>query len=102
MDTKWNGTNHDPGVDLEYYVASQIQEAVEGVEEAPGVVRVKPQKHPRLRAWTGLVALLVGFALLVKGADAFVKCSEDHVSHDFKVIEAAEILPKSQGNRRQF
>ena len=62
MDTKWNGTNHDPGVDLEYYVASQIQEAVEGVEEAPGVVRVKPQKHPRLRAWTGLVALLVGFA----------------------------------------
>ena len=45
----WNGTNHDPGVDLEYYVASQIQEAVEGVEEAPGVVRVKPQKHPRLR-----------------------------------------------------
>ena len=65
MDTKWNGTNHDPGVDLEYYVASQIQEAVEGVEEAPGVVRVKPQKHPRLRAWTGLVALLVGFALVV-------------------------------------
>ena len=67
MDTKWNGTNHDPGVDLEYYVASQIQEAVEGVEEAPGVVRVKPQKHPRLRAWTGLVVRLAGYRCLPSG-----------------------------------
>ena len=65
MDTKWNGTNHDPGEDLEYYVASRIQKAMEGAEEAPGVLRVTPKKHPRLRAWTGVLALLVGFALVV-------------------------------------
>ena len=65
MDTKWNGTNHDPGEDLEYYVASQIQEAMESAEDAPGVRRVTPKKHPRLRAWTSLAALLVGFALVV-------------------------------------
>ena len=65
MDTKWNGTNHDPGEDLEYYVASQIQEAIEGAEEAPGVRQVTPKKHPRLRAWTSLAALLVGFSLVV-------------------------------------
>ena len=65
MDTKWNGTNHDPGADVEYYVASQIQEALEGAEEAPGVRRVTPKKHPRLRAWTGVLALLAGFALVV-------------------------------------
>ena len=64
MDTKWNGTNHDPGEDVEYYVAAQIQDALEGAEAAPGVIQIKPKKHPRLRAWTGLLALLVGFALV--------------------------------------
>ena len=64
MDTKWNGTNHDPGEDVEYYVASQIQDALEGAEAAPGVIQVTPKKHPRFRAWTGVLALLVGFALV--------------------------------------
>lgn len=64
MDTKWNGTNRDPGEDVEYYVASQIQDALEGAEAAPGVIQVTPKKHPRFRAWTGVLALLVGFALV--------------------------------------
>ena len=64
MDTKWNGTDHDPGEDVEYYVASQIQDALEGAEAAPGVIQVTPKKHPRFRAWTGVLALLVGFALV--------------------------------------
>ena len=64
MDTKWNGTNHNPGEDVEYYVASQIQDALEGAEAAPGVIQVTPKKHPRFRAWTGVLALLAGFALV--------------------------------------
>ena len=64
MDTKWNGTNHDPGEDVEYYVASQIQDVLEGAEAAPGVIQVTPKKHPRFRAWTGVLALLAGFALV--------------------------------------
>ena len=55
----------DPGEDLEYYVAARVHEALDGAEEAPGVIRVEPKKHPRLRAWTGLFALLLGFALVV-------------------------------------
>ena len=55
----------DPGEDLEYYVAARVDEALSGAEEAPGVIRVVPKKRPRLRAWTGLFALLLGFALVV-------------------------------------
>ena len=80
MDTKWNDTNHDPGADLEYRVASQIQEVIERAEEAPGVIRVQPKNHPRLRAWTGLIALFVGFALVVgslgTAAGRYVTCSD--------------------------
>ena len=54
----------DPGEDLEYYVAARVDEALNGAEEAPGVVRVEAKKHPRLRAWAGLFALLLGFALV--------------------------------------
>ena len=64
MDTKWNGMNRDPGENLEDYVAAQIHQALDGAENAPGVVQVQPGKHPRLRAWTGLLALLLGFALV--------------------------------------
>ena len=53
----------DPGEDLEYYVAARVDEALSGAEEAPGVIRVAPKKRPRLRAWTGLLSLLLGFAL---------------------------------------
>lgn len=53
----------DPGEDLEYYVAARVDEALNGAEDAPGVIRVEPKKHPRLRAWTGVVSLLLGFAL---------------------------------------
>ena len=63
MDTKWNGMDKDPGEDLEYYVAARVDEALNGAEDAPGVIRVEPKKHPRLRAWTGVVSLLLGFAL---------------------------------------
>ena len=55
----------DPGEDLEYYVAARVGKALDGAEDAPGVLRVKPKKHPRLRAWTGVFALLLGFALVV-------------------------------------
>ena len=54
---------HDPGEELEYYVAARVDEAINGAEEAPGVLLVEPKKHPRLRAWTGVAALLLGFAL---------------------------------------
>lgn len=64
MDTKWNGMDRDPGEDLEYYVTAQIHRALDGAEDAPGVTRIQPGKHPRLRAWTGLLALLLGFALV--------------------------------------
>ena len=63
MDTKWNGTGRDPGENLEDYLADQISGALDGGADAPGVIRVEPGKHPRLRAWTGLLALLLGFAL---------------------------------------
>ena len=53
----------DPGEDLEYYVAARVDEALSGAEEAPGVIRVVPKKRPRLRAWTGLLSPLLGFAL---------------------------------------
>ena len=66
MDTNWNNTTgHDPGEDVEYYVASQIQQALGDGDKAPGVVTITPKAHPRLRAWTGVLALLVGFALVV-------------------------------------
>ena len=55
----------DPGEAVEYYVAARINEALDGSENAPGVLQVKPKKHPRLRAWTGLLALLLGFALVL-------------------------------------
>ena len=50
---------------MEYYVAARINEALDGSENAPGVLQVKPKKHPRLRAWTGVLALLLGFALVL-------------------------------------
>ena len=53
----------DPGEDLEYYVAARVDEALSGAEDAPGVLRMEPKKHPRLRAWTGLFSLLLGFSL---------------------------------------
>ena len=55
----------DPGEAVEYYVAARINEALDGSENAPGVLQVKPKKHPRLRAWTGVLALLLGFALVL-------------------------------------
>ena len=64
MDTKWNGMDKDPGKNLESYVAAQVDRALNGAEDAPGVIRVAAKKHPRLRAWTGLFALLLGFALI--------------------------------------
>ena len=64
MDTKWNGMDKDPGEDLEYYVAARVDEALNGAEEASGVLRVEPKRHPRLRAWTGVVSLLLGFAFV--------------------------------------
>ena len=64
MDTKWNDMDRDPGENLEYYVAAQINRALDGAVDAPGVIQMQPVKHPRLRAWTGLLALLLGFALV--------------------------------------
>ncbi len=55
--------DQDPAEDLEYYVAARVDEALNGAEDAPGVLRVEPKQHPRLRAWTGVVSLLLGFAL---------------------------------------
>ena len=63
MDTNWNSTGHDPGEAVEYDVASRIQQALEDGNPASGVMKVTPRKHPRLRAWTGVLALLLGFAL---------------------------------------
>ena len=54
MDTNWNNTGHDPGADVEYYVASQIQQALTEPEGASHVVRVDPGKA---RKWKPITAL---------------------------------------------
>ena len=54
----------DLGKNLESYVAARVDEALDGADDAPGVIRVQPKKHPRLRAWTGVLALLIGFTLV--------------------------------------
>ena len=50
MDTKWNSTGPDEG--LEQLVAGEVREALKGVEDAPGVakVRVSGKTCGRLRA----------------------------------------------------
>lgn len=60
MDTKWNDMDKDPGKNLESYVAAQVDRALNGAEDAPGVIRVTAKKHPRLRAWTGLFCSAAG------------------------------------------
>ena len=39
MDTKWNSTGPDEG--LEQLVAGEVREALKGVEDAPGVAKVR-------------------------------------------------------------
>ena len=65
MDTKWNSTGPDDG--LEQMVAGQVQEALAGTEDAPGVVKVRvPGKTAgRLRAAAGLLALVLGVSLVL-------------------------------------
>ena len=65
MDTKWNSTGPDDG--LEQMVAGQVQEALAGTEDAPGVVKVRvPGKTTgRLRAAAGLLALVLGVSLVL-------------------------------------
>ena len=65
MDTKWNSTGPDDG--LEQMVAGQVQEALAGAEDAPGVVKVRvPGKTAgRLRAAAGLLALVLGVSLVL-------------------------------------
>lgn len=65
MDTKWNSTGPDDG--LEQMVAGQVQESLAGAEDAPGVVKVRvPGKTAgRLRAAAGLLALVLGVSLVL-------------------------------------
>ena len=65
MDTKWNSTGPDDG--LEQMVAGQVQEALAGTEDAPGVakVRVPGKTAGRLRAAAGLLALVLGVSLVL-------------------------------------
>ena len=65
MDTKWNSTGPDEG--LEQLVAGKVREALKGVEDAPGVakVRVSGKTCGRLRAAAGLAALVLGVSLVL-------------------------------------
>ena len=65
MDTKWNSTGPDDG--LEQMVADQVQEALAGAKDAPGVVklRVPGKTAGKLRAAAGLLALVLGVSLML-------------------------------------
>ena len=65
MDTKWNSTGPDDG--LEQMVADQVQEALAGAKDAPGVVklRVPGKTAGKLRAPAGLLALVLGVSLML-------------------------------------
>ena len=65
MDTKWNSTGPNEG--LEQLVAGEVREALKGVEDAPGVakVRVSGKTCGRLRAAAGLAALVLGMSLVL-------------------------------------
>ena len=65
MDTKWNSTGPDEG--LEQFVAGEVREALKGAEDAPGVakVRVSEKTCGRLRAAAGLAALVLGVSLVL-------------------------------------
>ena len=65
MDTKWNSTGPDEG--LEQLVTGEVREALKGVEDAPGVakVRVSGKTCGRLRAAAGLAALVLGVSLVL-------------------------------------
>lgn len=65
MDTKWNSTGPNEG--LEQLVAGEVREALKGVEDAPGVakVRVSGKTCGRLRAAAGLAALVLGVSLVL-------------------------------------
>ena len=65
MDTKWNSTGPDDG--LEQMVAGQVQEALAGAEDAPGVVKVRVPGKTAGRLWAaaGLLALVLGVSLVL-------------------------------------
>ena len=65
MDTKWNSTGPDEG--LEQFVAGEVREALKGAKDAPGVVklRVPGKTAGKLRAAVGLLALVLGVSLVL-------------------------------------
>ena len=65
MDTKWNSTGPDEG--LEQFVADEVRDALKGAEDAPGVVklRVPGKTAGKLRAAAGLLALVLGVSLML-------------------------------------
>ena len=65
MDTKWNSTSPEEG--LERLVTGTVQEALAGAEDAPGVtkVRVPGKLSGKLRAAAGLLALVLGVSLVL-------------------------------------
>ncbi len=71
MDIKWNGTDHDPGAELEYFVASQVRQAVEAPEDAPGVLVVQPGR--RAKAVTGFLAFFLGVTLTLGSLGAMAE-----------------------------
>jgi len=71
LDIKWNGTDHDPGAELEYFVASQVRQAVEAPEDAPGVLVVQPGR--RAKAVTGFLAFFLGVTLTLGSLGAMAE-----------------------------
>ena len=71
MDIKWNGTDHDPDAELEYFVASQVRQAVEAPEDAPGVLVVQPGR--RAKAVTGFLAFFLGVTLTLGSLGAMAE-----------------------------
>ena len=112
-------------VDVRIVDAHALQRSVEGGDEvfsrAAPPAGAAPHRESRLGGDEHLVAVgrevlaqdlaevLLGAAHAgavvvgeVEGVDALVEGGEDHVAHDFKVVETAEVLPQPQRERGEL
>ena len=55
----------DPGETVEYYVSARVHQALDGAEDAPWRPSGAAEKAPPAPGWTGVLALLLGFALVL-------------------------------------
>lgn len=71
MDTKWNGTEHDPGGEPEDFAAARVRQTAETPEDAPGVLAVQPGR--RGKAAIGFLAFFLGVTLTLGSLGAMAE-----------------------------